>query len=55
MVQKDAVTNILRRSHGLEPLPPKHRKLQKFEKELIGARNFGYKIFHCKYGVLRGV
>lgn len=32
MVQKDAVTNILRRSHGLEPLPPKHRKLQKFEK-----------------------
>lgn len=37
MVQKDAVTNILRRSHGLEPLPPKHRKLQKFEKELIGG------------------
>ncbi|EGW34383.1 integral membrane ornithine transporter of mitochondria [Spathaspora passalidarum NRRL Y-27907] len=32
LVQKDAVTNILRRDQGLAPLPPKHRKLQKFEK-----------------------
>ncbi|RCK59468.1 putative mitochondrial carrier C29A3.11c [Candida viswanathii] len=26
LVQKDAVTNILRKSHGLEPLPPKPRQ-----------------------------
>ncbi|KAL6454445.1 SPBC29A3.11c Uncharacterized mitochondrial carrier C29A3.11c [Candida maltosa Xu316] len=33
LVQKDAVTNILRRSHGLPPLPPKHRKLERFERK----------------------
>ncbi|RLV90934.1 hypothetical protein JA1_004242 [Spathaspora sp. JA1] len=32
LVQKDAVTNILRRDQGLAPLAPKYRKLQKFEK-----------------------
>ncbi|CAI5755791.1 unnamed protein product [Candida verbasci] len=32
LVQKDAVTNILRRSQGLNPLPKINRKLQKFNR-----------------------
>ncbi|ABN65638.2 integral membrane ornithine transporter of mitochondria [Scheffersomyces stipitis CBS 6054] len=34
LIQKDVVTNILRKEQGLEPLPPKHRKLQKIERRL---------------------
>ncbi|KAG7663280.1 uncharacterized protein J8A68_003194 [[Candida] subhashii] len=34
LIQKDVVTNILRREQGLDALPPKHRKLQKFERRL---------------------
>lgn len=34
LVQKDAVTNILRKDHGLEPLPQKNRKLQKITTKL---------------------
>lgn len=31
LIQKDAVTNILRKSHGLEPLPPKPRQGEKLQ------------------------
>lgn len=34
LVQKDAVANILRKSNGLEPLPPKNRKLEKISRKL---------------------
>ncbi|KAK6202456.1 integral membrane ornithine transporter of mitochondria [Scheffersomyces amazonensis] len=34
LIQKDVVTNILRREQGLPPLPPKQRKLQKIEARL---------------------
>lgn len=34
LIQKDVVTNILRKEQGLSPLPPKERKLQKFERKL---------------------
>lgn len=34
LIQKDVVTNILRKQQGLEPNPPKIRKLQKIERSL---------------------
>ncbi|KAK6460541.1 integral membrane ornithine transporter of mitochondria [Scheffersomyces coipomensis] len=34
LIQKDVVTNILRREQGLPELPPKKRKLQKIERRL---------------------
>ena len=34
LIQKDVVANIFRKEQGLEPNPPKERKLQKFEKKL---------------------
>lgn len=34
LIQKDIVTNILRKEQGLEPLPLKERKLQKLTKNL---------------------
>lgn len=34
LIQRDLVTNILRKEEGLEPLPKKERKLQKFERKL---------------------
>lgn len=35
LIQKDAVTNILRQQQGLEPLPYKPRKIQYFDKRLF--------------------
>jgi solute carrier family 25 carnitine/acylcarnitine transporter 20/29 len=34
LIQKDVVTNILRKEQGLEPFPPRVRKLQRIEKRL---------------------
>lgn len=35
LIQKDAVTNILRKQNGLEPLPNKCRRIQKLNKRLF--------------------
>lgn len=35
LIQKDAVANILRKQQGLEPFPPKSRKIEKLDKRLF--------------------